>query len=104
MRSALPRWFRVAWLVLSPIGLVFATRITWEKTVWRWTRGPQNIGFSLMHIHPFFAITGIACCYLLMLWLIAAAILVTRRWSSFSKTDGVMIVLCLFVTLAIVVP
>jgi hypothetical protein len=33
MPSAIPRWLRLVWLCLSPIGLVFAARIAWEKTV-----------------------------------------------------------------------
>ena len=104
MRSALQRLLRVAWLCLSPIGLLFAARIAWEKTVWTWSRGPQFVGFSLLHIHPFFSIVGSVCCYLLMLWLIPAVIYIVKRWSSCTKTDAAMVVLCLLVTLAIVIP
>jgi len=104
MHSALPRWLRIIWLCFSPIGILFAARIAWEKTVWRWSRGPQAVGFSLMHIHPFFAMTGILCCYVLMLWLIPAVLLVATRWKSSSKVDTAMVALCVLVTLAIVLP
>jgi predicted RND superfamily exporter protein len=57
-----------------------------------------------MHVHPFFSIAGIICCYLLMLWLIPTAIHLVSRWKSRSKADVAMVVLCLFVTLAIVLP
>jgi hypothetical protein len=104
VQSALPRWLRLSWLFLAPIGLPFAARIAWEKTVWTWVHGPQAVGFSLMHVHPFFSIAGIVCCYLLMLWLIPAAIHLVSRWRIRSKTDVAMVVLCLLVTLAIVLP
>jgi hypothetical protein len=93
MQSALPRWLRLSWLFLAPIGFLFAARIAWEKTVWTWTRGPQAVGFSLMHIHPFFGIAGITCCVFL-----------TLRWSISSKADIAMVVLSLLATVAIVLP
>ncbi len=104
MQSALPRWLRLGWLFLAPIGFLFAARIAWEKTVWTWTRGPEAVGFSLMHIHPFFSIAGIMCCVLLMLWIVPALIYVISRWRSSSKTDIAMVGLALLVTLAIVLP
>jgi len=104
MRSALPQWLRIVWLCFSPIGVLFAVCIAWEKTVWRWSRAPQAVGFSLMHIHPLFAMAGILCCYVLMLWLIPASILVAKHWKSSSKTDAAMVALCVLVTLAIILP
>lgn len=104
MQTALPRWLRLSWLFLAPVGLLFAGRIGWEKTVWTWTRGPQAVGFSLMHVHPLFSIFGILCSCLLMSWLIPAAIYLVRRWKAHSKSDIAMVVLCLLVTLAIVLP
>jgi hypothetical protein len=79
MQTALPRWLRLNWLFVAPLGLVFATRIAWEKTIWTWSRGPQVVGFSLMHIHPFFSVGGIMCCVLLMLWIVPALIYLTLR-------------------------
>jgi len=104
METALPRWLRLSWIFLAPIGFPFAARIAWEKTVWTWTRGPQAVGFSLMHIHPFFSIAGILCCVLLMVWLIPGLIYLTLRWHITSKADIAMVVLSLLVTVAIVLP
>ena len=104
MQSALPRWLRLSWPFLAPIGLLFAARIAWEKTIWTWTRGPQAVGFSLMHIHPFFGIAGITCCVLLMLWLVPASYYVISRWGISSKADIAMVVLSLLLTGAIVLP
>lgn len=104
MQSALPRWLRLSWLFVAPIGILFAGRIAWEKTVWTWTRGPQAVGFSLMHIHPFFSIAGITCGMLLMLWLIPALFYVISRWRISSKADIAMVVLSLLVTVVIVLP
>jgi len=104
MKSALPHWFRVTWLINAPMGLLFAVRIVWEKTVWTWARGPQAVGFSLMHIHPLFAVAGVICSTLLVLWFITATIYLAGRWKICSKTEWAMVVLSLFVTLAIVLP
>jgi hypothetical protein len=104
MRSAFPRWMHLGWLFLTPVGFLFAARIAWEKTVWTWTRGPQAVGFSLMHIHPLFGIAGITCSILLMLWLIPAFIYVILRWSVCSKSEVAMVVLSLLVTVAIILP
>ena len=104
MHSALPRWLRIVWLCSSPLGLLFGGRIAWEKTVWRWTRGPQAIGFSMMHIHPLLAMAGILSCYVLMTWLVPAVILVAIRWKSSSKAEIAMVAVCVLVTLAIVLP
>jgi hypothetical protein len=47
---------------------------------------------------------GILCCYVLMLWLIPALILVATRWKSSSKLDTAMVALCVLVTFVIVLP
>ncbi|SRR6266478_5744079 len=104
MRSAFPQWLRIVWLCLSPFGLLFAARVAWEKTVWTWARGPQMVGFSLMHTHPFLSMIGALCCYLLMLWLMPAVIYVLKRWKGVSALDKAMVVSCLFITLAIIIP
>lgn len=101
MQGALPHWLRISWLCLSPIGLLFAIRTAWEEIVWR-SNGTQSIAFSLMHTHPVFAIAGALCCYLLILWLIPAAVFTVLRRRAFSLTDALMITLCVMVTIVIV--
>ena len=98
MQSTFPRWLRIAWLCLSPLGLSFAGRIAWEKTIWTWYRGPQAVGFSLMHIHPLFFFVGALCCYLGMLWLIPSGVYLVRGWRRASKIDKLMVLLSLLVS------
>jgi hypothetical protein len=104
MRSALPAYLKVWWLCFSPIALPFAVRVAWEKTVWTWTRGPQLVGFSLMHIHPMFAIVGIFCSVAVMLWLVVAIpySIVRRRMVTF--IDLAMIAFAMLVTAAVIIP
>jgi hypothetical protein len=72
--------------------LAFAGRIAWEKTIWTWSRGPQMVGFSLMHIHPGFFVAGLLCCGLLILWLIPALFfLIIRRQNILHFDDLVMV-------------
>jgi hypothetical protein len=104
MRSALPRWLRGVWLCLSLPGLLFAARIAWEKTVLTRARGPQMVGFSLMHIHPLLWIVGALCCNLLSLWLIPAAVYAVRRRQGVSLLDLGMMGCSLLATAAMAVP
>jgi hypothetical protein len=104
MANALPGWMRTLWLYFAPFGLVFSFRIAWEKTVWTWSRGPQMVGFALMHIHPGLAIGGALCCYLLMLWLIPATIYLIVGRKRISRIDRAMVGVSLFVAAALIIP
>ena len=104
MQRAIPKWLRVAWICLLPLGLSFAGRIAWEKTVWTINRGPQMVGFSLMHIHPEFSIGGTLCSYLLIVWLAPALIYLTVNRKQITAVDIAMIILTLFVAVAIMTP
>jgi hypothetical protein len=102
--SALPTWLRRAWLCLLPFGLSFAARIAWEKTVWTINRGPQMVGFRLMHIHPELFIVGILCSYLLILWPLPALVYSTVNRTRITAFDVAMVILALFVAVAIFTP
>jgi len=102
--GAFPVWLRAVWAALLPFGVTFAGRIAWEKTVWTISRGPQAVGFSLMHIHPGFSIAGILCASLLMLWLIPAAAYAIRRRKFISAVDIFMVFVALFVAAAMFIP
>jgi len=104
MKSVLPNWLRIVWFSASPLGTAFSARIAWEKTVWTIVRGPQMVGFSLMHIHPGFSFLGVLCACALMLWVIPALIYLILRRKQISGLDICMVVVALFVTVAIVTP
>ncbi len=104
MQSALPRGFQIIWLCIAPVGIPFAARIAWEKTVWTWAHGAQSVGFSLMHIHPMFFFAGVLFSTLLMLWLVPGAFYLIKRWKSHSTADVAMVVLSALVALAIIIP
>lgn len=97
------RWLRISWLCLSPLGLSFALRIAWEKTVWTVVRGPQMVGFSLMHIHPMFFLTGLLCCWFLMLWLVLAVIYMFAH-KRIPLPDAIMVAVAIFVAVAMLTP
>jgi hypothetical protein len=103
-RGVLPFGLRIMWLCLGPVAVLFAARVAWEKTVWTWERGPQMVGFSLLHIHPLLAIAGALCSFSIMLWLLPSAVIAVRRRREISLLDGVMLALSLFVVVAIVLP
>jgi len=47
--SRFPRWLLGIGLLAMPGSAALAARLIWEQTVWSWERGPQMVGFSLMH-------------------------------------------------------
>ena len=102
--GAIPDWLRFSWLCFAPLGLTFAGRIAWEKTVWTVVRGPQMVGFSLAHIHPDFFILGLLSAGMLMLWLLPAAIYAYRRREDASALDLLMILAAALVTVVMLIP
>jgi hypothetical protein len=103
-RSALPTWLRIAWFYVSPLGFCFAMRIAWEKTVWTIVRGPQMVGFSLVHIHPMFFLTGLLCSWFLMLWLVPALIYMIVLRDSIRSFEIAMVAVAVFVAAAVLIP
>jgi hypothetical protein len=83
------------------LAFLLAGRIFWEKTIWTWSRGPQAVGFSLLHIHPGFAVAGGLSSLALALWLLVAVpyAIVRRReiepwdWLMMAGAAGVIAVL-----------
>jgi hypothetical protein len=103
--GALPGWFRLIWICLAPLGFTFAGRIAWEKTLWTWTRGPQSVGFSLIHIHPGFFFLGLLDCGLLVLWLVPALVyFILRRRNILRFSDLVMVFFSILSAAAILLP
>jgi hypothetical protein len=49
MRRTFPRALKIIGVPIVAAAWVFAARLIWEQTVWSWERGPQMVGFSLMH-------------------------------------------------------
>ncbi len=45
----LPRWLLIAGYVILIGSAGLTCRLIWEQTVWTWSRGPQMVGFSLLH-------------------------------------------------------
>ncbi len=59
MRPGLPMSLRLAgWLALGG-GSTLVGRIVYEETVLSWTSGPQMVGYSLAHLFPSIALTGL---------------------------------------------
>ncbi len=103
-RGALPNPLKMWWYFAAPIALPFAVRIAWEKMVWTWSRGPQMVGFSLMHIYPGLAIIGLLGSLGVMLWLLPAIAYSIARRQAIGLADIGMIACAVFVTAAITIP
>jgi len=100
----LPDWMKAYWLICVPFALLFAVRIGWEKTVWTWTRGPQMVGFSLWHLHPYFAIAGVFSSWGILAWSAIALKYVVVRRKRTTANEIMMFLSAAFVLLAMILP
>jgi len=104
IKRALPGFLKMWWLCVSPFAMVFAARIMWEKTLWTWSRGPQMVGFSLMHLHPTLAIFGLICSLSVMVWLMTAIPYAIARRRHIRMSDVFMMACAAFVVVVLVIP
>ena len=102
--GAFPAALKVWWLSASPLALLFAGRILWEKTIWTWSRGPQAVGFALWHIHPGFAVAGMLCSLAVALWLLIAVPYAVVRRQDIEPWDWLMMAASVLVIVALAVP
>jgi hypothetical protein len=49
MKRTFPKVLKLIGVPIVAAAWVLAVRLVWEQTVWSWERGPQLVGFSLMH-------------------------------------------------------
>jgi hypothetical protein len=103
-KSALPAYLRLWWFCASPLGLVLAIRIVWERVVLTRSGGAELVGFSLIHLYPTFGIIGLLCCFSLMIWLLQAISCMATHWQAISMADVVMTLSAILVALAVVAP
>ena len=104
MPGALPNFLKVWWVGASPFAVLFAARILWEKAIWKWSRGPQMVGFSLWHIHPEFALVGILDSLALALWLLIAVPYAIARCRDIEPWDRLMMIFSVLVIVALALP
>jgi Ankyrin repeats (3 copies) len=75
-----PRWLLGIGLLAMPGSAALAARLIWEQTVWSWERGPQWVGFSLLHgALGAFAIPMFLSPPVLALWIVVSAAYVLWR-------------------------
>jgi hypothetical protein len=73
--ARLPLWLVVTGVIISTGSGVLAARLIWEQTVWTWERGPQMVGFSLVHGPGIFLILFP---FLLVLWTVPVVVRTVR--------------------------
>ncbi len=87
-----PKWFRVIGWVIYPITLSLVARFVYEKTYLTWSQGPQNIGFSLVHLYPIYFFAGVIASFLSQLWLALALGLLLWSRARIAKADWIQFV------------
>jgi ankyrin repeat protein len=102
--TRLPRWLQLADALALAGTLLLAARLGWEQTVWSWERGPQRVGWALVHGAGF---ALFICPALLILCAVIAAILTVRslgRGSRVSWSRYVFFAVSALAVLAVNVP
>ena len=87
----MPRRLFFSGLVLLAGALPLAIRLTWEMTLLTWQRGPQMIGFTLMHTYGLVAVVGGLFWLGSILWLSAVIVGAGFRRFRLRIADGILI-------------
>jgi hypothetical protein len=89
--NLLPLWSRcVGWLLLAGVG-IFAARAIYESTILTCEKGPQMVGFALVHgAHPFF-FAGLLCAPFALLWLLSAIVFGFIKRMRFSPSEWTLL-------------
>jgi hypothetical protein len=78
MKRPFPSILKYLGIPVVGVAWVLAARLAWEQTVWSWQKGPQMVGFSLLHAGP--GIPLILGTLVGLLWVAAVfAVVVVRR-------------------------
>jgi len=72
-------WLVVWWWVAALLSAPLYFRLLWEMTLLTWKRGPQMIGFTLIHNHTYFFGVGIIGFMLALAWLPSAVIYIVVK-------------------------
>jgi hypothetical protein len=102
--GALPNFLKIWWVCASPLAILFAARILWEKTVWTWSRGPQMVGFALWHIHPGLAVAGTLCSLTMALWFLISVPFAIARGRDIEPWDWLMMACSVLIFVALALP
>ena len=103
-RVDIPPKLRQCWWVAILLGGSVTLEQVWEETYLTWQHGPQMVGFTLMHMFPFFAIAGLLGYVGLALWLAVVAIVFVRRKALPTSKHLPMIILAVLVLVLAQVP
>lgn len=104
-----PTGFPKTWIIIGSVLLVgttlFVGRILYEETFLTWARGPQMVGFAMMHgAAPFFLLVGLIAIPGSMLWLLGSLVLLFRRRFRVPLTNWIPVVGLVTITLLLFIP
>jgi hypothetical protein len=94
MNRTFPKTLKYVGVPIVVAAWILAGRLVWEQTVWSWTRGPQMVGFSLMH-------SGQATILLLALFAGAIWTVVVVAAAAWTRSFGGKLVIWLLLAYAI---
>jgi hypothetical protein len=97
-------WTVTGYLLLGAAG-VFVGRIVYEETILTWLRGPQMVGFAMMHgALPLLLLAGIVGLLGGLLWVAVSVVLLIRRKFRVPVTDWIPMALLLLLAVPLAIP
>jgi Ankyrin repeats (many copies) len=101
--ARIPVWLRIIGIVGFIGSAVLAARLIWEQTVWTWERGPQMVGFSLVHgrgaillVFPPLLILWTAAVAMITVWNLARKThIAAGRWAGLTCVALVLVLMML---------
>jgi hypothetical protein len=100
-----PKAWTVAGYLLFGGALAFVGRIVYEETILTWIRGPQMVGFAMMHgALPIVLIAGLIGLLGGLFWLVVSLVLLILKKFRVPRSDWIPIILLLLLAVPIFIP
>lgn len=93
---AFPKWLVYIGWIIYPFALGLVLVSLYEKTYLTWTRGPQMIGFTMVHVYPIPVLIGTLAFFLSRLWILVAVIFLIRFRASIIRSDWIQFGIIIF--------
>lgn len=99
MTRSFPRLLIYIGIPITATAWALAGRLVWEQTVWTWERGPQMVGFTL--IHTGLVILLLIGLYIGLIWFVLY-ILVAIKKKNLGGRTGKIVLICYILALLVI--
>jgi hypothetical protein len=103
--TGFPKAWVIAGYLLVGGAAIFVGRIVYEETILTWLKGPQMVGFAMMHgALPLIGITGFIALPGTLLWAAVSFVLLIHRKFRVPATDWLLLILSPLLAILLFIP